>query len=341
MNFPDITDEEFQNALINILELTNKNSTYKFAFMRFLQDYSNEYTETHVEYSTIAEYYFKYYWMQECKSKLKQSAQEKPTIIEIIRKEFDKDHYPQTVQKIIGEEPEKIQRCIKEIKKKVFKDVVWRFQELKEGRGAKEYKIFFDYKITGTNTRTGADKVTEKYPDLNAGIDINPKAIVFFKKNNILIKKAVNLEWARYLEKLNLGVPKLIQKTEGENIARTSLVKYRKVLKPFFKNCFYCQKQLSKKETHVEHVIPFDYIAEDNICNLTLACQKCNCSKLGSLPPEKSLEQLISRNSEYRNKIPMLKKSLAQLGVKPENVIREHYNNAKLHGYRVLKKIPE
>ena len=336
MSFPETSDEEFQRTLMNILDLSTKDNTYKFAFMRFLLDYCYENTKTHVKFSTIAEYFFKYYWLQECKSKLKQApqAEKKPEIIKIIQNEFNKPYYPQTFTKISKEEPEKIQRCIEKIVNLGFHNVTWRFQILKSGTTIKERKIFFDYKILREK------HANRKYIDLDAGIHINPKAIDFFKKYNIVLKKAVNLEWAKFLEKLNLGVPRLIQKTEGEIIPRTALSKYRKALEPFFKNCFYCENPLSKNETHVEHVIPFDYVAEDNIWNFTLTCQKCNCAKLDSLPPEKFLEELINRNKNYRSKISMLDKSLIRLGINYEKIIRDHYENAKSHGYVVLKNFP-
>lgn len=336
MIFPQIKDEEFQRTLMNILDLSSKDNTYKFAFMRFLIDYCNNNSEAHVEFTTIAKYFFKYYWLQECKSKFKQAPQieKKPEIIKIIQKEFDKPFYPQTFERISEQEPEKIQRCVEKIVRLGFHNVTWRFQRLKEGNTAKEKKIFFDYTILRVK------HANKKYVDLDAGIDINPKAMEFFKKYNAVLKKAVNLEWARFLEKLNLGVPRLIQKTEGEIIPRTALGKYRKALEPYFKNCYYCNNTLVKNETHVEHVIPFDYIAEDDIWNFTLACQKCNCIKLGSLPPEKFLDELISRNKNYRSKIPMLEKSLTLLGENYEKVIRDHFENAKSHGYVVLKDFP-
>ena len=335
-HFLETTDEEFQITLMNILDLSTKDNTYKFAFMRFLLDYCNENSNTHVEFETIAKYFFKYYWLQECKSKFKQAPQieKKPEIIKIIQKEFDKPFYPQTFEKILKKEPRKVQNCIKEIVKFGFHNVTWRFQKLKVGKGSKEKKIFFDYTILRVVNEN------RKYIDLNTGIDINPKAMEFFKKYNTVLKKAVNLEWARFLEKLNLGVPRLIQKTEGEMIPRTALGKYRKALEPYFKNCFYCNNPLIKNQTHVEHVIPFDYIAEDNIWNFTLSCQKCNCNKLGSLPPRKFLGELIDRNKNYRNKISMINDSLTLLGINHEKIIQDHYDNARSHGYMIIENFP-
>jgi len=337
MSFPNTSDVEFERTLMNILDLSTKDNTYKFAFARFLIEYSYDHSETHVEFSTIAKYFLKYYWPQECKSKLKQApqAEKKPEIIKIIQKEFDNPPYPQKYVKIHEKEPTKIQTCIKKIINNCFHNVTWRFQKVKSGKTNKEMNIFFDYKI---RKDVHANK---KFIDLNYGINLNPKAMLFFKKYNAVLSRAVTLEWARFLEKLNTGIPELIRKTEGELVQRSNLTKYRKELEPFFKDCFYCKNPLIPgKKTQVEHVIPFDFIGEDNIWNFTLACQNCNCKKLGSLPSEKYLEKLIKRNKNYRKKIPMLEKSLKILGSEFEKIIRDYYAKAVSHGYIILKNFP-
>lgn len=337
MSFPDTPDEDFEQFFMNVLDLSRKDNSYKFAFARFLLEYSKEHTKPHVEFSTIAEYFLKYYWHMECKSKLKQApqAEKTPEIIKIIRKQFGIRYYPQTFEKIKQEKSEKIQKCVEQIKNKCFHNVTWRFQKIKSGQTNKEKKIIFDYKI---------EKIVhsnKKSVDLENGINLNPKAMHFFKKYNTTLNKAVTLEWARFLEKLNPGLPELIRKTERELVLRTSLTKYGKALEPIFKNCFYCKNQLKPgNETNVDHVIPFGYIAEDKMWNFTLACQKCNCKKLGSLPPEKYLQNLIDRNKNYRAEIPLLEKSLTLLGMDSEKIIRDHYENAKSQGYAVLEQFP-
>ena len=44
MNFPDLSDREFVEKFISVLDLGAKDSTYKFAFARFLLDYSREHS---------------------------------------------------------------------------------------------------------------------------------------------------------------------------------------------------------------------------------------------------------------------------------------------------------
>ena len=334
MDFDIIDDERFEQIFMNIMDLSTKDNTYKFAFARFLIEYSIDNIKTHVSFSNIAAYFLKYYWVQICKSKLRQApqAEKKPEIIKIIEEEFGKQYYPQTFDEIKKTEHQKIQSCIQKIVKHCFHNVTWRFQKIKIGISNDEMKVFFDYKI---------DRIihsNKKYVDLDYGIVLNPKAIEFFKKHNVLLTKTITLEWSRFLEKLNVGVPHLISKTEGELVQRTNLTKYRKILEQFFRDCFYCENLLiSGKKTHVEHVIPFAYIAEDNIWNFVLACQKCNLDKLGSLPPRKFLYKLIKRNKSYATKILLLEKSLSRLDRDFEKTIIGHYENAKSHGYVSLK----
>lgn len=332
--FDIASDEEFKNVFINIITLGSKDNTYKFAMARFLIDYSRDNTDTHVDFSTVARYFLEYYWTQICKLKMKHAAQteKKPEIVHIIEKEFPKPYYPQTFQEICKEEPERISACINGIVKKCFHNVTWRFQRVKVSR-ATEVRLFFDYEIS---REVNPNK---KYVDLDYGINLNPEAMRFFRQYDAVLFKSVILEWARFLEKLNVGLPKIILKTEGKNMQRASLGRYRQLLSPFFSHCFYCNEKLQiGPETHVEHVIPFDYIAEDDIWNLTLVCQKCNCEKLGALPPQKYIEKLVRRNQQYREKIPKLEKSLINLGQDFEKVVNKHYENAKTYGYMELKK---
>ncbi len=334
MNFDIITNDEFERIFLNIIGKGSKDNTYKFAMARFLLDYCNDNTETHVDFSTIAGYFLEYYWAQICKLKMKHAPQviKKPEIVKIIEKEFPKQYYPQTFKEIKIQEPKKIQNCITQITKLCFHDVIWRFQRVKAGR-AVEARVFFDYKIFRVK------HANRKYIDLEYGINLNPDAIKFFKKHTPTLLKAVILEWARFLEKMNIGLPKIIAKTEGKNITRRSLTKYRQLLEPFFANCFYCEQPLvNGRDTHVEHVIPFDYIAEDDIWNLTLACRECNCNKLGSLPHKKDIKKLIQRNEDYVEIIPELGRSLTKLDQDFKKIIKNHYENAMSHGYMVWKR---
>ncbi len=338
-SFDDFTECEFERIFLNILNLTSKDNTYKFALARFLLDYSREHGPrgAHVGFHTMAEYFLSYYWPQVCKLKMKHAPQstKKPMIVSIIEKEFDRPYYPQAYPQILAEEPERINRCVESIVKRCFHNVTWRFQRIRTN-GATEVTAFYSYTIKRVVNRN------KKYVDLDAGITLNPEAMAFLKKYNVVLLKATILEWARFLEQMNLGLPKIITKTEGKSISRRGLSRYKRRLRPLFERCFYCNGVLEEgSKTHVEHVIPFDYIAEDNIWNLALACKPCNMRKLGALPPMKFIEKITDRNRRYREAIPGLDRSLRRLDSDFGRIIRNHYETAKSHGYMVLERFPD
>lgn len=346
-------DKKFLEKFMGILN-SSKDNTYKFAFARFLIDYSIKNNESHVEFITIADYFLKYYWIQECRSKLNQTSKKfmKKTgnkkiflMRKIIQKEFGVNYYPQEFSGIKKIEPKKIEKCIKEIEKKCFGDVTYAFQNTD---GDFEDRPFFDYGIKKYKIRKDR-KAKKPIIKQKTGIDLKPKAMNFLKRYSVALEKSIILEWARYIEKFNSGVPELIDKIEGNSEKRGNTVKERKILQSFFKNCFYCGNRLNskknpnnpKRDPEVEHVIPFSFIREDEMWNFVLSCKECNCNKLGKLPSKKYFNKLHKRNRKYRKKISELEKSLFELGDRPQKIIQDHYDNAKLHGFQIYKKFPK
>ena len=279
-----------------------------------------------MRYSEIAKYFFKYYWLQECKSKLRQGpVNQPPEITAIIRKEFAGIVTKDTFKKLESEEPTRIERCVKQIAKKGFDDVIPRFQNEKR-------KFFFNYLA-----KEYRDSANNKKIDPGGGILLNSDAVRFFKANYVPLYKAVILEWVRFLEIRNFGTPRLVQKIEAEDIGPRDQAKFRKSLESFTDNiCFYCKESLESDTTQVDHVLPFDYIGDTELWNLVLACQKCNCEKLNYLPPQKYLTKLHERNTKNQNH---LENSLHNLNYGAHD-IDWHYVNAKQQGYHILESFP-
>lgn len=71
MEFKEYGYEDFLDLFMGIMR-ASKNNTYKFALARFLLEYSSKNTGISVRYEKIAEYFLRYYWDQECRSKLRQ-----------------------------------------------------------------------------------------------------------------------------------------------------------------------------------------------------------------------------------------------------------------------------
>lgn len=109
----------------------------------------------------------------------------------------------------------------------------------------------------------------------------------------------------------------------------------------YFQNCFYCEDPLpkeSKKLVHVDHVIPWSYIYEDELWNLVLACEKCNRKKYNSLPSDNFLKKLIDRNLKFTNINNIFKKSILKLDLieNHEKVIKKHYQNCRDYGFTMM-----
>ena len=325
----DISDEEKQRMdFLSIIALGKKTTTYKFALARFLIDYCTEHSETHVEFSKIAEYFLKYYWPQICQLKIKHSSLDEkiPKIVTIIEGEFDKPYYSKSFNWIKLRYSKEIKNCIEEITKQCFGDVIKRFHNVQHGKTETK---FFKWYTRGKDTL-----------NLKKGIDIPPESMEFLRIHHAILIKAVILEWVRFLEQRNRGLPDIISKTEGLLAKRYNLTKFKKILRPHFCYCFYCKQRLDfdvNKKTQVEHVIPFDYVRDNDIWNLTLVCQSCNCKKLGRLPPETYVKKLIHRNYHYAEKIPELKESMNMLDTDIGNMLNRHYENAKSQGYKPLE----
>ena len=319
-NFEKFSDEKFQQIFMHIISQSRRDNTYKLAFARFLLEYAQSETKTKVNFETIAKYFLKYYWPQICNSKLFQSAidsqstdeKRKPKIVQILNSEFSEPYYPFTFERISQKEPQKINNCIKKIEKECFKIVTFAFQRVKEGNDDLDVQpMFFEYKITGKKP----SRPDQVYVDFDYGIILNPHALDFLKRFNGLLFNAVILQWAKFLEPINIGYPQIIKSIESEFEPR-GLQKERRLLEKIQDRCFYCEKILEKDEINVEHIIPYSYLKHNKMWNLTLACRKCNCKKLGSLPKPKStwMNEIHKRNEKFRTKIDLLDKHLQELG---------------------------
>ena len=336
--------QEFEEKFLSMVVHGKKSTTYKFAFAKFLLEYcKQDRVEEHIEFSTIAKYFLEFFWPQVCKTKLnhaprytKKGGIKVPDIITIIGNEFSESWYPKNYTYYERQERTKIQNCVDAISEKCFNDVVWRFQKIASIEP--ENPLFFKYQVV-----SGWSDANRKDTDLTFGIYLNPEFIKFVQEKHVLLNAVVILEWARFLEKYNRDVPLIIPKLEGSEIKRDTVYSNKakqELIEAGYDKCFYCEIEFSDSiKVHLEHVIPFDYISEDNIWNYALACQSCNCHKSGFLPPEEFIDQLIENITKDKERIPMLKDSVNMIGDNYPEIIKNHYNSAKRLGY-AIKHMP-
>lgn len=331
MVYRHFTNENFVNDFIYIIKKGRKDNTYKFALAKFLIDYANKVEDLEskldnntnylIEFSTIAKEFLRYYWHQIIKYKIRQNynTEKPPLIVQILKSVFANEKTFKSYKDI----SEEIKLSAENhITKQCFSEVIPRFQNIGDGNKVISKKTFYEY-----------------YENENK-IEVYPQAIKFFKDNNIFLNEAVILEWARFLEKINPGLPQLISKIEGVTPQRNSLEKYKLILSKYFQNCFYCEDPLPKenKLVHVDHVIPWSYIYEDELWNLVLACEKCNRKKYNSLPSDDFLKKLIDRNLKFTNINNIFKKSILKLDLieNHEEAIKKHYQNCRDYGFTMM-----
>jgi hypothetical protein len=322
--------DDFANYFNAILTRGKKDNTYKFALARSLIDYSHkmgfsniyrkvEKNESEViEFEVISKDFLRYYWHQILKYKIKQNfnSEKPPYIVKIIKEIFEKDYNPKdTFRDVEMYQKDNIKRAENEIAKRCFSEVIPKFHNIPNGSHVQSNEMFYEQRKNS--------------------ILVKPKVLLFFRENYILLYKAIILEWSRFLEKINRGLPMLISKIESDEIFRKSLEGPYKILRKHFHVCFYCEEKLSsiRKEIHVDHFIPWSFVFEDEIWNLVLACERCNNNKRDSLYP---IEKIIERNSKYLE-IEGMSKSLAKLDPKMDwqREIRFQYQNCVEQGFGI------
>jgi hypothetical protein len=209
----------------SILTKGKKDNTYKFALARFLVEYAhgldNAYIQAKlegsasetIEFSIIAKAFLEYYWHQICKYKMRQNynMDKLPLIVQIIQEVFGTKDIPESFQSM---KKEKILRAEAMIARRCFIEVIPRFQNITEGISVTCKKEFYEY--------------------YNDRIEVKPQALVFFKDNYSFLFKGIILEWAKFLERINIGLPKLISKIQGDEPQRHSLDKFKIMLRNYF-----------------------------------------------------------------------------------------------------------
>jgi hypothetical protein len=131
-------------------------------------------------------------------------------------------------------------------------------------------------------------------------ITMSDESHAFISKNAQALESIANLWWARYLERVNLLTPLVIEKVERDGAKRSSLARYLKILRQTDEHrCFYCCRifEESGKGVHVDHVIPWSFLLTDRLWDLVLSCAPCNLAKSDSLPDRKYLAELIKTNA--------------------------------------------
>lgn len=127
-------------------------------------------------------------------------------------------------------------------------------------------------------------------------ITSDDETLAFVRTSGHALETIANHWWARYLERVNMLAPLIIEKVERNGAERGSLAKYLKILRVTDRTCcFYCERAVEGGETpHVDHVIPWSFLLSDPLWDLVLSCASCSLAKSDVLPDVRYLDKLAA-----------------------------------------------
>lgn len=129
---------------------------------------------------------------------------------------------------------------------------------------------------------------------------LNHKSFCFLNDNKMIIEQVNYYQWLKMVESILKSSKNSIKNlsTILECITkRNDLTNFKNELYKYgnYEKCFYCGRKLNKN-AHLDHVIPWSFLKNDNLWNLVFSCSTCNESKSNSVPDNEYLERLEERN---------------------------------------------
>ena len=324
---------DLNRAFLSILDHGSKDNTYKFALARALLDHCRDHADAsdnplEVRYEYFADKFMRYYFHQEYKFHIRQNfhPSKPPRAISILHASFG-ETAPGDLDLLdkrkVDEARDRFLAGIFGHARRKTSLVIPRFQNVRGGQSGGTAGAFYEY------------------DDDAQVLTLRPGAFDFLRRNHAVLFKAVLAEWAKFLERINPSLPMLVAKIERDEARRRPLTGYRRLYLRQWRHCFYCGGRLELGHVHVDHLIPWSYLFDDNAWNLVLACQDCNLKKGSSLPQEEFRDGLIERNRRHYGRMQAIKSSLDMLdsGRGWEQEIVERYERCMECGF-VVRNMP-
>lgn len=139
----------------------------------------------------------------------------------------------------------------------------------------------------------------------------NEKSFRFLSENKVLLDQINYYEWLKMCEAILSKAHERIDNlsTVLETITqRANLDYFKEELNKLGKNeaCFYCGKHLNDGAP-LDHVIPWNFVKQDQLWDLVFACPTCNSSKNDKIPTEEFIYKLTERNKRLGIESPDIK----------------------------------
>jgi 5-methylcytosine-specific restriction endonuclease McrA len=142
------------------------------------------------------------------------------------------------------------------------------------------------------------------YPQTRKGrkIALNPGVAFCFRRFHGFVTRMAQDGWIRHVREVEENRAILGAQADLAiflfGTSRASLADYRPILEEVQgRACFYCETQ--RRETEVDHFIPWSWYSLDLGHNFVLACKCCNADKKDRLAAFRHLERWARRNGDH------------------------------------------
>ena len=270
---------DYMNSIAHILKRGQFTNSYKFALLRSLAAFGLKPGdgEVVVEIDWLAEKFVELFWPLTLRFNIRQATvpDKDPVVMRYIRNEasalvLSPEMPLRDFRKMYSDRYAKL---VPKVARNAFGDVIPRFHTV------------------------GWGNVTPPlYEASREGIRISANARAFLQRNHKAIDLLAIGSWVKFTEKFT-SAPRLYEKIQGLAFKRSALKPYREFFQSVLgeSECFYCGGSTLPK-SHVDHVIPWSFVAEDKVWNLILACSKCNSEKSSRTPADHCVTKLVRRN---------------------------------------------
>ena len=133
-------------------------------------------------------------------------------------------------------------------------------------------------------------------------IMLHPEWMKYLRINSEVVRAWAMWHWLNYLQVRNPNMPNIaakIAKPESRRSLASQTEFWNSVIEKCggFVRCLYSDAKLGKGDFALDHYLPWNFIAHDNLWNLIPVCGDINSAKSDSLPHEKYLGKFV--DSQY------------------------------------------
>jgi hypothetical protein len=135
-----------------------------------------------------------------------------------------------------------------------------------------------------------------KIDEQNDCIIFHDDWLSYLKNNKTMLKQWAYHLLALHLQKFNQNTPNIINKLEN-NLARNPLTQQRKSWNNIFStieiNCPFSGNPINPENYHLDHYLPWNFVAHNQIWNLTPTTEIANLQKNNKLPSKEYFNQFV------------------------------------------------